>query len=178
MHPGETNITDTRASSHWDSLIGSHCSLLQAVLWVRMYYILVDTSVHDSCPAIPKFIHFTMGSKWLTIIRLKYCHSPILIIMCAKVTAVSGEFLGYKNGSYPSHDKSGYSLLHSLLLFRSWPKIFASYVPHMLSNMNNISMNIYRIAQNFDWGNFDVFDIFQLDHQNLTGQIVYKQYSV
>ena len=119
MHPGETNITDTRPSLHWDSLIGSHCSSLQAVpccTWVRMYCILVNTSVHDSCPAIPKFIHFTMGSKWLTIIRLKYCHSPILIIMCAKVTAVSGEFLGYKNGSYPSHDKSGYSLLHSLLL--------------------------------------------------------------
>ena len=26
--------------------------------------------------------------------------------------------------------------------------------------------------------NFDVFDAFQLDHQNLTHQIVYKQYSV
>ena len=28
----------------------------------------------------------------------------------------------------------------------------------------------YRIAQNFDWGNFDVFDAFQLDHQNLSYQ--------
>ena len=26
----------------------------------------------------------------------------------------------------------------------------------------------YSIAQNFDGGNFDVFDIFQLDRQNLT----------
>ena len=44
--------------------------------------------------------------------------------------------------------------------------------------MNNICMNVYRIAQNFDRENFDLFDIFQLDHQNLTCQIVYKQYSV
>ena len=33
----------------------------------------------------------------------------------------------------------------------------------------------YCIAQNFDRGNFDVFDAFQLDRQNLTHQIVYKQ---
>ena len=31
---------------------------------------------------------------------------------------------------------------------------------------------IYRIVQNFDGGNFDVFDAFQLDHQNLTHQTV------
>ena len=31
---------------------------------------------------------------------------------------------------------------------------------------------IYRIVQNFDGGNFDVFVTFQLDHQNLTRQIV------
>ena len=30
----------------------------------------------------------------------------------------------------------------------------------------------YRIAQNFDGGSFDVFDIFQLDRQYLTCQIV------
>ena len=30
----------------------------------------------------------------------------------------------------------------------------------------------YRMAQNFDGGNFDVFDAFQLDGQNLTHQIV------
>ena len=30
----------------------------------------------------------------------------------------------------------------------------------------------YRIAQNFDGGNFDVFDVFQPDRQNLTRQIV------
>ena len=29
----------------------------------------------------------------------------------------------------------------------------------------------YHIAQNFDRGNFDVFDVFQLDRQNLTCQI-------
>ena len=27
-------------------------------------------------------------------------------------------------------------------------------------------------------GNFDVFDVFQLDHQNLTRQIIQKQYRV
>ena len=32
--------------------------------------------------------------------------------------------------------------------------------------------------QNFDRENFDVFDVFQLDCQNLTRQIVVKQYSV
>ena len=37
---------------------------------------------------------------------------------------------------------------------------------------------IYHIAQNFDGGNFDIFDALQLDHQNLTHQIVKKQYSV
>ena len=31
---------------------------------------------------------------------------------------------------------------------------------------------MYRIAQNFDGGNFDAFDAFQLDRQNLTRQIV------
>ena len=30
----------------------------------------------------------------------------------------------------------------------------------------------YRIVENFDGGNFDVFDAFQLDRQNLTRQIV------
>ena len=30
----------------------------------------------------------------------------------------------------------------------------------------------YHIAQNFDGRNFDVFDAIQLDHQNLTHQIV------
>ena len=30
----------------------------------------------------------------------------------------------------------------------------------------------YRIVQNFDGGNFDVFVAFQLDRQNLTHQIV------
>ena len=29
----------------------------------------------------------------------------------------------------------------------------------------------YCIARNFDGGNFDVFDVFQPDHQNLTHQI-------
>ena len=31
---------------------------------------------------------------------------------------------------------------------------------------------IYRIAQNFDGGNFNIFDAFQLDRQCLTRQIV------
>ena len=31
---------------------------------------------------------------------------------------------------------------------------------------------MYHIAQNFDGGNFYVFDTFQLDHQNLTNQFV------
>ena len=35
-----------------------------------------------------------------------------------------------------------------------------------------IYIYIYCIAQNFDGGNFDVFDAFQLDCQNLTRQIV------
>ena len=34
------------------------------------------------------------------------------------------------------------------------------------------------IAQNFDGEKFDVVDVFQLDRQNLTRQIVLKQYSV
>ena len=34
---------------------------------------------------------------------------------------------------------------------------------------------IYHIVQSFDEGNFDAF---QLDHQNLTSQIVQKQHSV
>ena len=29
--------------------------------------------------------------------------------------------------------------------------------------------------QNFDWGNFDIFDAFQLDRQNLTCQIEHLQ---
>ena len=33
-------------------------------------------------------------------------------------------------------------------------------------------MGLYRRAQNFDGGNFDVFDAFQLDRQYLTRQIV------
>ena len=33
------------------------------------------------------------------------------------------------------------------------------------------SSTIYHIAQNFDGGNFDIFDAFQLDRQNLTCQI-------
>ena len=36
----------------------------------------------------------------------------------------------------------------------------------------------YHIVQNFDGGNFDVFDAFQQDRQNLTRQIVVKQYSI
>ena len=39
-------------------------------------------------------------------------------------------------------------------------------------------LNIYCIAENFDKGNFDIFDAFQLDHQNLTHQIALKQYSI
>ena len=35
----------------------------------------------------------------------------------------------------------------------------------------------YHIAGNFDGGNFDIFDAFRPDHQNLTHQI-FKQYSV
>ena len=33
---------------------------------------------------------------------------------------------------------------------------------------------VYHIAQNFDGGNLDIFDVFELDRQNLTHQIVYK----
>ena len=39
---------------------------------------------------------------------------------------------------------------------------------------DNYLADIYHIAQNFDGGNFDVFDTFKLDHQNLTRQIVLK----
>ena len=37
-----------------------------------------------------------------------------------------------------------------------------------------LSVILYHIAQNFDerGGNFDIFDAFQLDRQNLTNQIV------
>ena len=38
-----------------------------------------------------------------------------------------------------------------------------------------VCVTIYCIAQNFNRGNFVVFDAFQLDRQNLTHQIV-KQY--
>ena len=34
-----------------------------------------------------------------------------------------------------------------------------------------IRLTSYRIPGNFDGGNFDVFDAFQSDHQNLTCQI-------
>ena len=35
-----------------------------------------------------------------------------------------------------------------------------------------LNLNDNRIAQNFNGGNFDVFDAFQLDRQNLTCQVV------
>ena len=37
---------------------------------------------------------------------------------------------------------------------------------------------MYRIVQNFDRGKLDVFDAFKLDRQNLTHQMVLKQYNV
>ena len=37
---------------------------------------------------------------------------------------------------------------------------------------------VYCITQNFDRGNFDIFNVFELDRHNLTHQIVLKQYSV
>ena len=42
-----------------------------------------------------------------------------------------------------------------------------------VSTLHVLYHNDYRIVQNFDGGGeFDVFDAFQLDHQNLTCQIV------
>ena len=43
----------------------------------------------------------------------------------------------------------------------------------MDSNHNPLKcLVVYRIAQNFDGGNFDIFDTFQPDRQNLTCKIV------
>ena len=42
----------------------------------------------------------------------------------------------------------------------------------LIANHVNEAVCIYRIVQNFDGGNFDVFDVFRLDRQNLTHQIV------
>ena len=50
------------------------------------------------------------------------------------------------------------------LWYQLWPKLARSYITWSTN---------YRIAQNFD-GGFDVFDAFQLDRQNLTRQIIYK----
>ena len=44
--------------------------------------------------------------------------------------------------------------------------------------INAYICTVYCITQNSDRGNFDVFDVFELDRQNLTHQIVLKQYSV
>ena len=37
--------------------------------------------------------------------------------------------------------------------------------------MNIVKCTVYHIAQNFDGGNYDIFDAFQLDHQNLTHKL-------
>ena len=41
-----------------------------------------------------------------------------------------------------------------------------------MSLQTEVSANHDRMVQNFAGGNFDVFDAFQLDHQNLTRQII------
>ena len=38
----------------------------------------------------------------------------------------------------------------------------------------SLPLSAYCIVQNFDGGNFDVFEAFELDRQNLTHQIVLK----
>ena len=57
--------------------------------------------------------------------------------------------------------------------------------PIVVSNLVSVGYTIYVyiftvycITQSFDSENFDVFDVFELDHQNLTHQIVLKQYSI
>ena len=44
--------------------------------------------------------------------------------------------------------------------------------------MNIVKCTVYHMAQNFEGGNYEIFDAFQLDHQNLTYKIVLKQYCI
>ena len=55
--------------------------------------------------------------------------------------------------------------IHLLFFYRSLP----------LRSYKTSKITIYRIAQILTGGNFDIFDTFQLDRQNLTH---HKQYSV